>query len=836
MPVRVAMHCEPQEGVDGLSIRGLLMKAVPGKTWYSILLLILLPLAGLAVEPAEPTEPPVQTTQSELPGVAEVIPRLAELKQNRADLQARLEALQETASFAQPLQIARERAASLAREADFLTGPADWNFDRLLDTRSQLVGQQEQVAALLNGLSARLKELDFLRQHWQEQQQFWQQWRQSLPEDLLQAQKDAFQTAADEIEAAGRQIVAASKPLVTLQDEVAQLQEQNQTLLTAVDSMIQSLRGKTFKKTARSFTSSKFYRQFDRSLLDSVKKGVEGVSGIGGGFFRMQGWLVGLQALVIVCLGGFLWYRARKGTVTREWRFIVRHPLATAIFVSVIACGPFYGAPPALWRWLLTVLAAFSAVTLVSGLLVDPRKKLVIHVLAGVFVLTLGVQIIALPLPLYRLYLALLSLLGIPFLLVVAARHRRVPGRQNDYFVPLLRFGALVLFCSLAAQWGGFSTLSSRLVESSIKTVFLGLFAWMTLHLGRGGIQYLLDLPLLRRRRFVVRFGAELAVHLKNVLRVVIVVYAVLYMLEIWGLFATAGQAWKAFLQLEYTVRERRISTYLVLLAVIAIYVSIQGSWILRALLDTEFFPQRNVDRGVHDSIMKLLHYGVVSCGFLLALSLIGFELRNLVVLAGALGIGIGFGLQNIVNNFVSGLILLFERPVKVGDTIMIEAEWCTVRRIGMRATTVETFDQSEIIVPNSDLISQKVTNWTLSSEQSRLVIRVGVAYGSNVRKVLDLLTECAVRHPKVLDDPPPSPLFTEFGDSALLFELRVWVARADDRLQTRSDLLMAVEETFRRAGVEIPFPQRDLHLRSVEPGVLEKVGAARAGQDGETT
>jgi small-conductance mechanosensitive channel len=221
---------------------------------------------------------------------------------------------------------------------------------------------------------------------------------------------------------------------------------------------------------------------------------------------------------------------------------------------------------------------------------------------------------------------------------------------------------------------------------------------------------------------------------------------------------------------------------------------------------------------------MKLLHYGVITVGFLLAMSLIGFELKNLVVLAGALGIGIGFGLQNIVNNFVSGLVLLFERPVKVGDMIMVEAEWCTVRKIGMRATTVETFDMSEIIVPNSDLISQKVTNWTFTSEQSRVVLPVGVAYGSDVAKVLEILTRCAEQHPKVLDDPPPSPLFVEFGDSSLNFELRAWVAKAAHRLQTKSELLMEIDAQFRQAGVEIPFPQRDLHLRSVDGKALEKL------------
>jgi small-conductance mechanosensitive channel len=766
------------------------------------------------------------------PGIAELIPRLAEIKQQSSDLNVRLEVLRETDSFTEPLQRARQRAEILARETASLTDPTGWNFDRSLDTRSQLVEHQNNLDALLNGISARLQELDSLRQTWQEREAFWRQWRESIPKDLLKTQQAAFKEAAEESKQTQQWIVAASSPLVSLQGEVTQLQEKSLAQLALVDNMLQTMQGKTFQKTARSFTSPRFYNQFDRSLLIATKKGLEGVSGIGSGFFRTQGWLVGLQLLIATLLTGFLIHKGRRERGETEWQFILLHPLATAIFVATIACGSLYSAPPALWRWMLAFLAAFSSAVLISGLLDDPRKKLMIYVLAGIYVLTLGLQIIALPLPLYRLYLALLSLLGIPFLLVLAARHRRVPGRRNDYFILALRLGALVLFCSFVAQWIGYSTLSSRLFESSMKTVFLGLFSWMTLHLGRGSVQYLIKLPILQRRRFIVQFGDELEIHLRKLLLGVILGYVVFYLMEVWGVFPSAGQAWRAFLASGFMLGQKKISMHLVLLAVLTLYASIQGSWILGALLETEFFPTRSVDLGVRDSILKLLHYGVITVGFLLAISLLGFELKNFVVLAGALGIGIGFGLQHIVNNFVSGLLLLFERPVKVGDMVMIESEWCTVRKIGLRATIVETFDQSEIIVPNSDLISQKVTNWTLSSEQSRVVVKVGVAYGTNVKKVLEILTECAAQHPKVLADPPPSPLFVEFGDSAMNFELRAWVEKASHRLQVKSDLLIAIDEKFHQQGVEIPFPQHDLHLRSIDTHALENLSLQNPDKD----
>jgi small-conductance mechanosensitive channel len=191
--------------------------------------------------------------------------------------------------------------------------------------------------------------------------------------------------------------------------------------------------------------------------------------------------------------------------------------------------------------------------------------------------------------------------------------------------------------------------------------------------------------------------------------------------------------------------------------------------------------------------------------------------LKEFTLIAGALGVGIGFGLQNIVNNFVSGLILLFERPIKVGDTINIDDQWGTINKIGLRSTVVETLDRAEIIVPNSDLVSQKVTNWTLSNSISRIIFPVGVAYGSDLTRVLSILDTVGKEHPDVLSDPPPNAIFTGFGNSSIDFELRVWVGDINKRLPVKSDLGQTIDRFFREAGISIPFPQRDLHLRSIE-------------------
>ena len=183
--------------------------------------------------------------------------------------------------------------------------------------------------------------------------------------------------------------------------------------------------------------------------------------------------------------------------------------------------------------------------------------------------------------------------------------------------------------------------------------------------------------------------------------------------------------------------------------------------------------------------------------------------------------VGIGFGLQAIVNNFVSGLIMLFERPLKIGDVIVVEGEWGEVTSLGLRSTTVQTFDNAEIVIPNSELVTKNVTNWTLAEKRVRVKVPVGVSYGSDIEKVISILLSCAEENPTVLYTPKPKALFLAFGDSSLNFELRVWISNFDDRLEVISELNREIESEFAAQGVVVPFPQRDLHVKTVDGEVV---------------
>jgi len=204
----------------------------------------------------------------------------------------------------------------------------------------------------------------------------------------------------------------------------------------------------------------------------------------------------------------------------------------------------------------------------------------------------------------------------------------------------------------------------------------------------------------------------------------------------------------------------------------------------------------------------------------MVAIGTLGFPLSNLAIVAGALSLGIGFGLQSIVNNFVSGLILLFERPIKVGDWIVTSAGEGIVKRISVRSTEIETFDWASVIVPNSELITSPVTNWTHKNRYTRLTILIGVSYDSDPEMVSDILLKAAKANRRTLSYPSPVVYFSGFGDSSLDFEVRIFINNVDDRIPVKNELRFEIFKQFKEAGVEIPYPQRDLHLRSLVPGM----------------
>ena len=319
---------------------------------------------------------------------------------------------------------------------------------------------------------------------------------------------------------------------------------------------------------------------------------------------------------------------------------------------------------------------------------------------------------------------------------------------------------------------------------------------------------------MISRLAFISHYGKELGAKIERALKICIFCAGFFAFLTVIGVYSSAGQAFQDLFLAQMTIGNLTLSPLVVALAILVLYLSSFTSWVLRGILEVDVFPRMRIDGGAAQSITKLMNYCLILVAFLISMGVIGFDLKSFAVLGGALGIGIGFGLQYIVNNFLSGLILLFERPVRVGDRIEADDKIGIVKKIGLRSTVIETLDNAQLIVPNSKLISENVTNWTHSGTEARLKIPVGVAYGSDMDLVFDTMIAAAQTSPRVLKKPKPLALLLGFGDSSLNVELHVWLFDVNETRQAQSEISREILRRFDEAGIEIPFPQRDISVR----------------------
>jgi len=254
-----------------------------------------------------------------------------------------------------------------------------------------------------------------------------------------------------------------------------------------------------------------------------------------------------------------------------------------------------------------------------------------------------------------------------------------------------------------------------------------------------------------------------------------------------------------------------------ILVAVVISAVAYAGTKNVPGFLELTLLNYLPVDAGARFATTTLCRYAIAASGIALAGRALGITWDSIQWLVAAMGIGLGFGLQEIFANFISGIILLFERPIRVGDTITIGDKTGVVTRIRMRATTVTDWDLKEYVVPNKDLVTGQLLNWTLSNQTNRIVIDVGVAYGSDTTLALSILLKIASDHRAILEDPAPVATFGRFGDSTLNLTLRCYLPDLGSRLSTITDLHSAIDDGFRNAGIEIAFPQQDIHIRTIQ-------------------
>lgn len=384
----------------------------------------------------------------------------------------------------------------------------------------------------------------------------------------------------------------------------------------------------------------------------------------------------------------------------------------------------------------------------------------------------------------------------------------------------------LALIIGLFAEWAGYHNLNDYVVGGiAFSLIGLGV-AWLLTSLLTDMFDGIDEGRYPWQQQLRTWLGLASDEHVPGLvwLRVLTTVFIwgalLLFLLRVWGLSAQGQDVLVRYFAEGFEIGPVTIvpSQLLWALVLFAVLLSV-AAWIKKQL-DERWLRKSRLEQGARHAAVTISGYIGVALAALVALGVAGVDFKNLAIIAGALSVGIGFGLQNIVNNFVSGLILLFERPIRVGDWIVVGNGQTQgyVKRISIRSTQILTFDLADVIVPNSQLISEQVTNWMLRDLRGRVCVPIGVAYGSDTAQVKKVLLAVAQSHPAPIKDgslPEPKVFFMRFGDSALEFELRFFIRHIDERLGIISDINFAIDAAFREAGIEIPYPQRDLHIRT---------------------
>jgi small-conductance mechanosensitive channel len=800
--------------------------------------LLLLPAAGWAQgaagKPAAESAP-VETTvppKVEPIPVAEISALAGQARTQLGEIEKGLAPSESAARVEGSLPDLAERIGAQSAKADEIV--ADPTIPRLDQLRLEWTAIQDEIAALQSSVRTRAADLERQLDRVAKQKERWQATRTAAV--AAETPEEVF-AQIDEVDAAIARVTEQAKArqgaIVTLQSRVAELSETVKAELRKVAATRDSILGDVLRADSPPIWDPGFFEPigtgevWERLVESQLREGQRAKDYVSQRRTALILHLVlfGALAIALAVVRTRVHRRAELEEDIAAVRAVFDRPLSMALLLTVLVSIWTLPQMPQGLRQSLGVLLLVPSVLILRRILEPPAFPILNALI--VFYVVDRVRAVLSSLPHAPRVIFMAEMLGLVVLLAWWLRPARLqaitPEVARQPFFRVIGVGVRIAFvigcAALIAAVVGYTALGELVGGGALFAAFAGVVLYGAVRVVDGIAAYLLRIRPLRLLGMVQRHRALIR---RRTMKVVRLGAAIWWTTEVLDRLEIRDNLWNglvAAVSAEAQYGNIAISVGDLLAFGLAIWASFKVSGFIRFFLEEDVFPRARLRKGQPYAVSTLVHYTILTIGFMIAISMLGFDLDRFALVAGAFSVGIGFGLQNIVNNFVSGLILLTERPVEVGDTVSIGSAaevFGEVQRIGIRSSTVRTWQGAEVIVPNGDLVSGQVTNWTHSDRRRRMEIPVGVAYGSDPQKVMAVLLEVAKADDRLLADPEPYVLFMGFGESSLDFELRAWTIEFDSFLRVRSGLCTAVEAALRAEGITIPFPQRDLHVKTV--------------------
>jgi potassium efflux system protein len=704
----------------------------------------------------------------------------------------------------------------------------------LLDLRKQWSRHKARLDTWQKSLSDRSELLEGHQQELRQMEAVWEKTFEAESASLPPELADRVRSVLKNIREIKGQSTARLGQLLSLQGKISERTASTAELMVHVDHTAEEARGHLLALDVPPLWQTLSSGNSDRSLSDQIRASWERDANALSQFFENYRVRILLHFgffLMLLSLTTILHRRSRRWEIEDEElqvsTAILSRPLAAALVIALIFTRWIYPQASLVVYELNGLLILLPILRLLPAIARAEMHR-PLYILVGLFALDefrdLAIQ--------ETLFARVLLLATTALSLAYATWFLRpqgpmakasVSGRWLRLIVLSSRVAIALLIVSLLANILGTLALANLLTEGVLFSARIAIILYASMVVLKGLVTILLRTRRISALTSVREHSQSIksrVTHLLSLVALALWVYGTTLEFQLWA--PLVDNLW-IVIDYQWNLGAFQLSLNDILAFLIALWVSVWISRLVRFFLKEDVLSRVNLPRGVPDTISMMVHYLILTLGFLVALSAAGIELGKFALLAGALGVGIGFGLQSLVNNIVSGVILLFERPIHLGDTIEVGPLLGVVRSIGIRSSTVRTFDGAEVIVPNGNLISNELINWTLSDRLRRVHVNVGVAYGNDLNQVLEILVAVAKAHPDVLDQPQePLALFEGFGDSALEFHLRFWVSSTKNWRLITSQVTVAVHDALKESGIEIPFPQRDVHVRSIDAGAKQ--------------